>query len=360
MDGLGGAGGGGGAGAGAGAAAQQDLNAVQGLLSFRPTLFRGNKKTDTITIEAWCGTISKAALSANWDDQRTLDCATENLRDSAAIWYANAKNGFRAEQASVTTTWDLFKTTICARFALGRTAIQKVNLIRDLTIAQNEDVNTFYERVYMSVRKSQGNPIQEMLARGDYNDADAAADPVANCRNAFADGIEWLQRGVIKVLFMAGLKDDMRSQLQAAPDFEDLTLEQVRLQAVRIEDSKEKEKRELPRQIIAALGASSGPDSQEAGILDQFKAMQRELQQINALTKSGPKKDKAKKKRKPLSDTPIHQRTRWMRCHRCNQWGLHMARECTLSAPQVANLTPADEKTPPGGMPADRQFPAPN
>ncbi len=328
-----------------------DLAAVQGILSFRPTLFRGTNE-DSITVQAWCATITKAKTAANWNDARAVDCATENLRDEAATWYANTKNGFRAERNSVTTTWTLFEEAITQRFSLDRTAIQKVNLMRDLQQTGSEGVASFYERVHMAVRKTLGDIIKTKTANPGNLGTQVLLD-------AFADGVEEVQKCVIRLMFLAGLRSELRQQLQATADFESLTLEQTRTHAIRIEDSRKAKGKEAPRQAIAAVTTTADP------VLESIKALQKEIAAVSALNKGGKSGGKTGnatggKKKKPLGDTPVHQRTSWMRCHKCKQWGLHMARECTRTAAEIGNLTPGEEKTKPAGQAFDTLFPAPN
>ena len=341
--------------AGGGAANAQGMAAMQGLLSFRPTLFRGTEQ-DSITVEAWCGTISKAGASAGWDDDVTLDCATENLRDEAATWYANTKNGFRAERHSVTSTWELFKTTITARFALDRTAIQKVNLIKDLHCGPQEKVASFFERVHSAIRKSHGDVIKKMEENpGNRTNAEKAA---------YTDGVEDLQKSVIKVMFLAGLRDDLRQQLQATTDFENLDLQALRTNAIRIEDSRDKSKKESSAQQ-AQLASIATTNQETPDLAKQLAELKKEIGAINSVNKKqkkppGQKKEgKAKKSQTNIGATPIAQRTHWIRCHACKQWGLHMARECPRSAGELESLEPGNVDKP-NGPAFDRLFPSPN
>lgn len=324
---------------------------LTGLLSFRPTLFRGTAQ-DSITIQAWCSTIAKAKTAAGWSDQRALDCATENLREEAAVWYANTKNGFRAEQETVTTTWTAFDRAIQARFILDRTAIQKVNLIRDLHQTALEKVASFYDRVHMAVRKTLGDIIPTMTA------APGTQDSVAK-RDAYADGVEEAQRCVIKLMFLAGLKDDLRQALQATADFETLALEALRTHTIRIEDSRSKTGKEPPKMTIAAIKTTDS-------LQEQLKTMQKEIAAVSALNKDG-RRDKrgagtapGARKRIPIASIPVEKRTTWIRCHSCKQWGLHMARECPRSASEIASMQPQDDKVKPTTQPTDSCFPSPN
>lgn len=341
------------AGAGAGAGGQ-DFAAVQGLLSFRPTIFRGTTQ-DTITIQAWCGTIAKAKLAAGWNDQRARDCATENLRDEAATWYQNVKNGFRADRDAVTTTWAAFEEAITKRFGLDRTAIQKVNLIKDLQQTPTEKVAAFYERVYMTMRKTHGDLIQKMIDTNRYGSA--------NQRTSYADGVEDLQKSVIQVMFLAGLRDDLRQPLQATADFETLDITALRSHAIRIEDSRERTRKEPPKMQIAAVTTTKSRAAAAApteGMAEKLRALQAE---VNAIRTQGKPKNGNKTGQKTgaqLAKIPIHSRRSWVFCYNCKQWGLHFAAECLRSAQEVGTMQPQDRAAKPQSGPVDRDFPSPN
>jgi len=333
--------------------------ALQGIIAFKPAFFRGTKD-DSVTVQQWCSTLTKKKLSANWDDQRTIDCATENLREEAAVWYQNTKSGFRAEKAQVTTTWLLFQEAIKKRFSLDRTAIQKVNLIRELhqRTAPAEKVASFFERVHMAVRKSFGDIITKM------EDTRPQVYAEQEERTAYADGVEEVQKAVIQVMFLAGLKDDIRQQLQANSEFETLTLNELRNHSIRIEDSKTRLAKEPTPLAVGAITV----DTTDATTL-QLAALQKEIAAINAFNKGGKKgkkKDDKKQdattaqKRPRIQDIPVHQRTTWIRCHACKQWGMHMARECTRTASEISMLSPQDEKVKPTTQAHDRLFPNPN
>ena len=330
-----------------GAGAARGADDLNNLLTFRPTFFRGTDN-DAVTIQQWCTTIEKAMLAGAWSDQRTVDTASENLREEAATWYTNTKNGFRAERASVTTTWAAFKQAITNRFEQDRTATQKVNLIKQLHHGREERVTSFYERVHMAVRKSFGSIIDDHAATNPY-----ATQPETS---AFADGVEEVQKAVIISLFLAGLKDDIRTQLQSTPNFETFTLEDLRKHSIRIEDAKLKVQKEQPRMAIAAVTTTPTNDP----VAKELKELKEKINAISGASKAKKGAKKPAKGAKPGGTVLPHQRTTWIRCHNCKQWGLHLARECKRTNEDIKKLTPQEMNPVPTGTPFDVLFPNPN
>ena len=52
----------------------------------------------------------------------------------------------------------------------------------------------------------------------------------------------------------------------------------------------------------------------------------------------------------------VSNRTTWIFCFKCKQWGKHRANECKFSEAQIRDLKPQDENKVPSGAPFDPHF----
>ena len=52
----------------------------------------------------------------------------------------------------------------------------------------------------------------------------------------------------------------------------------------------------------------------------------------------------------------VSNRSNWIFCFKCKQWGKHRANECKFSKAQIRELTPMDESMIPSSEPYDHHF----
>jgi hypothetical protein len=132
------AGGGGGRGGGGGGGGIMQNNGEK--ISIRILIFRGDLQ-DSITVQQWVDTLTRAKTINNWSEKQAADMALENLRSEAHKWKENLQLGSAAERDAL-ESWAGFFPLLTARFLRTEARADKVKSIRSLVQARREELVT--------------------------------------------------------------------------------------------------------------------------------------------------------------------------------------------------------------------------
>ena len=334
-------GGGGGGGGQAGAVAAPD-----GRVTVKIPLFRGDG-SDSITPKQWCETLDRAKRIQNWTEEQAADAAVENLRGVANIWRENLAEGTQNEQDAI-KTWATLRPKLIERFVEEQTAIQKVSSLLDLKQRQKESTKDFFDRT---------DRIMKLCMKDDL-DALAAADKAGfiACRTA-----------TTKLMFLQGLRPEIRLWVEAASQDDNLTLDQV-IKAANRADAAMRAGNKKAAPIAAMECRVAGPPTANISAIEmqkaKIKAEQQELakmtgQSTGAKPKTGQRNRQQSNKGTSAGSAfskPIHERP-WILCFHCSQWGQHLAGECTRSKEEIQKMTRQTQADKPSGTPFDALFP---
>jgi len=348
MDGDGGNVGGGNAAGNAGAGGDADQS--KGMM-IRIPYFNGDK-SDKISVDQWCGTIDRLQTLNRWTEEQAAGAASENMRGDAYTWRENLQMGTAADVA-VLTSWTQMKARFKQRFEKAQTPAQKVAHLIELNQRKEESSMAFYDRVDNVLKRCTKDEL-------------AAIDGAATGQEGFIECRTTLTR----LMFMRGLQPHIRVWIEAAAQQDNLTMEQIKNQAIRADNATRKGVG--PTRQMAGMEEKLDGDAQK-GTLEEKKEIMRALQREIAKTEGqgqgqGQQRGGGNSGRggrggrgrggfvpRRLVDTPINQRT-WTACYKCNSWGLHIASECKATAEDLANK-PQTMPERPVGPATDRFYP---
>ena len=330
-------------------------------------LFYGNG-SDRITPNQWVETVDRAQTINGWTQKQAADAACEALRADAEVFRENLLYGEQEEKAKL-ENWRDLKKAFTDRFQIEDNPIVKSQALHGLKQRQNESAQAFYDRTDNVIKKC----LKEAL-----NSLEAGATG--------QQGFVACRKELTLMMFQCGLLPDVRVWVSAGSKGRRLTLAEAKEAALSADEALKAKRAPTAGRALAAVDADSVAEvgavntrfnNPPAGgsPIDAKKAEIANLQrELAALQPGGGAKAKAGAGRGAggrgggrggaaggagrgrLADKPIHQRD-WVLCHRCGQWGQHMASECKLSGDEVGKLKRQTDAEKPSGPAWDSQFP---
>jgi len=323
-------------------AATAAIGTAEGRITFKIDTFWGDAK-DSQTPEQWTQTIDRARDVNRWTPATAASAAVESLRGEANTWAENLAWGEATDIAAL-ADWAQLKTLFLKRFKKSQTAGEKVSLIISLKQKGGESTEAFYDRVENTMKRCTRT---ELEAEDDDD----------------KQGFKHCRAVMTKLMFMQGLRTEIRLWVEGTSNEEDMTLDNCRTSAIRAEKALKQKQGANPAATTQRMAAMSTGESGD--IAEELAALR---QQVN---RGGAKKKTANTGRSGANAKPRAAGTgffatqrllpmkkrEWINCNACLQWGQHFADECKLSADerQSLNRQPRDQK--PSGAPRDAQFP---
>lgn len=339
-------------------------------------LFYGDEKKDTILPSVLIERVERARRTANWTEVRTCDEFLACLREKAIHWH----KGFESLQVN-DRVWqevrDYFLETYEPKFSARMTCTN----FQDLKQQSGEKVHDFFDRVNLvfkrlcesrpaamvNVRRVQAPaPIVPApganaadIAAAEAHNANAMTQPQNDAANKM-EGIEDAQWFFLRQLFIAGLKDTIRSEVMKA-GHENLreVLNDARATETVLEDAEKKTK------AITVLQTEGGAEQEyeDDDFLDNLD--EDELEVINMIrTRNGRAPFRKRPFRRNGQGRP-RQRVNpaMVICRFCKKSG-HMQRECQVRLKSGGAMVDAtgkplrrinqvdleEEETQPGGL----------
>jgi hypothetical protein len=114
-------------------------------ISIRIPIFRGDSQ-DSITVQQWVDTLTRAKTINNWLEKQGANMALENLRSEAHKWKENLQWGSAAEKAAL-ESWADFFPLLTARFLRTEARADKMNSIGLLVKARRKELVTYWDLV---------------------------------------------------------------------------------------------------------------------------------------------------------------------------------------------------------------------
>jgi len=172
-------------------------------------LFYGKKEKDTVTPNVLLDRINRAAVIANWNtDERKCTEFYMILRDRALIWWDSLENADNVDRDN----WTEIQKEFLAAYAPKFTARTTCTNFQDLTQRTGENVHDYYLRVTEAFKKmcdAKPAAIRDVrVDRGAATEAQATAIK--------KEGIIDSERFFLHQLFIAGLKEDLRTKIMEA------------------------------------------------------------------------------------------------------------------------------------------------
>ena len=198
--------------------AQQLQQALQGHDRIRRStdlpLFYGKKEKDTITPHILLDRMEAAAPIAGWDtDARKCAEFFLTLRDRALIWWSSLD-----EYDVDKNDWAVIKREFLAAYEPRFTARTTCTNFQDLVQRQGENIHDYFLRVTESFKRMcDAKPANILEIR---TNAPTGMDDTVAARAELTlvkrEGLMDMQRFFLHQLFIAGLKDDLRSKVMEA------------------------------------------------------------------------------------------------------------------------------------------------
>lgn len=303
----------------------------------RLVVFRGNTK-DTVTAEAWAEMVDRHISVLKWSAQQTAGAAIESMRDDANIWRENVANSASEDKRAWLKDWTLMRPEFIKRFGKAKTRAAKVQGLGQLKQATNESCGTYQDRVVHVLDKLTAKAM-EGCANPDRRTG------FTICRELFETAI-----------FMNGLRTDIRLYVEMELK-ETSTTEEI-YELARTTEIALNSKSQTHHKVHTVEATDAKLDALKQELVEVRKALGAEGATVAAVSTGAKKKtgnkdkdNKKKKTGKPMADRkPIL-------CWRCKQWGKHFQSECTLTAEEIAVLTPMTKEDKPTGEIWDAQFP---
>jgi hypothetical protein len=114
-------------------------------ISIRIPIFKGDSQ-DSITVQQWVDTLTRAKTINNWSEKQAADMALENLRSEAHKWKENLQWGSAAEKDAL-ESWEDFFPLLTARFLRTEDRADKVKSIGLLVQARRRELVTYWDWV---------------------------------------------------------------------------------------------------------------------------------------------------------------------------------------------------------------------
>lgn len=200
-------------------AAQQLQLALQGHDRIRRStelpLFYGKKEKDTVTPHVLIARIVKAAPIAGWNtDDRKCAEFYMTLRDRALIWWDSLDNCENVDKDN----WADVQREFLAAYAPRFTARTTCTNFQELVQRQGENIHDYYLRVTESFKRmceAKAATIFDVRAAAPngMEDTPAARLQLSDVKK---EGLVDMERFFLHQLFIAGLKDELRSKIMEA------------------------------------------------------------------------------------------------------------------------------------------------
>ena len=187
-------------------------------------LFYGRKEKDSVTPEFLIDRLEAAAVVARWDtDARKCTEFHLILRDRALLWWKSLRHG----DINI-TVWDTVKTQFLKAYSPKFTAKTTCTNFQELVQKAGENVQDYFLRVsdtfemFLKAKPAIPDAINNAYV-APVDGAVIAAVPAAAPdtlinlkREGLAQGALYTERFFLTQLFIAGLKDDLRSETMKA------------------------------------------------------------------------------------------------------------------------------------------------
>jgi len=312
---------------------QADLSILdmEGGKSTKVPPFTGTDK-DEYSADIWLTNVARLGELNNWKDEQILNGCLLALKDVASVW---RESELRLGSTSL-TTWPRFQEAFLSRFQEAKSAVEQVSIISNLKQGQKESVRDYFDRVNNSVHLSANDSLVTMRLDRNITTAD--------------EGFKACITHFMRVHYVSGLKPEIWRLVEAK--FSSLkTKEDLVKAAVEAEVASGQEARHIAtiEAELAALRLSSGQQFSSGrgrGFSRGSRGARGGSSRGGAAGGSGSLTHKQK----------VSNRTNWIFCFKCKQWGKHRANECKFSEAQIRDLKPQDENKVPSGRPYDSHF----
>lgn len=324
------------------AAATAAIGTAEGRITFKIDTFWGDAK-DSQTPEQWAQTIVRAKDVNRWTDLTAASAAVESLRGDANTWAENLAWGTADDKAAL-LSWDALKVLFLRRFKKLQTPAERIALIISLKQKGGESSEAFYDRV------------ENVMKRCTYLELEE--EHVDN-----RTGFIHCRALMTKLMFMQGLRTDIRLWVEGTATEDEMTLAACRTAAMRADKALKTKQGPIATTVarVAALETASND-----GLAAEVAALRQQIGRSGNTNKKATNTGRsgaASTRPKPGTGFFATQRLlpmkkrEWINCNGCYQWGQHFADECRLSADEKGSLNkqPRDQK--PSGPPRDAQFP---
>jgi len=213
-------------------------------------LFFGQKNRDSISARLLIDRINTAAQIANWDEARKLRELYMILRGNGLLWWKSLLDaGINRDN------WEDVKTAFLRSYEPKYTAKTTCSNLHELVQRQGEGAHDYYLRIIDTYeRMCECRPDNLNNYEGVPPNAIAEAD----ARTIKMQGIRDAERFFKHQLFLAGLKEDLRTRVMEANKatlYESMTFA-MELEVIHA-------KNQGGRAQVAAIGGRSRPDDQD-------------------------------------------------------------------------------------------------
>ena len=314
----------------------------------RLSKWRGGGR-DGKTIEMWIDSVNRLQTMTGWGDEKVASRACDAMEDEGAAFIRRLQlePGGEAKLRS----WALLSPELLKRFSESLTAAQKQKSINSLTQKQGEAVRKFYDRVVYTVLDIHRSEREKLQGA----DQDATT--------AMKEGFDRAVKVSMQVLFLAGLKSDLREEIESELK-DDSGMDWIMNKAVQIETARGRKgasvgihEVNLSTQQKPQTTPQQNPKPTNAapGAAESWLALQQEIAALTTKMGSWTKEKKEKKDLPPLP--PMDQRDKWIYCNNCGTWGKHVARECKVSREEGRKRERQQRSQKPSGPVFDSQYP---
>ena len=295
--------------------------------------FTGTEK-DEYSADIWLTNVTRLAELNSWKDEQILSGCLLALKDVASVW---RESETRLGSTSL-STWPRFKIAFLSRFQEAKSAVEQVSIISNLKQNQKESVRDYFDRVNNSVHLSAHDSLLAMKADAAVTTAD--------------QGFQACITHFMRVHYVSGLKPEVRRLVEAK--FSSLkTKEELVKAAVEAEVASGQEARHIAtlQEELAALRLAQGSYASSGRGRGASRGSRGARGGYSRGGASGGSSSGGFSHRQKVSN-----RTSWIFCFKCKQWGKHRANECKFSEAQIRDLKPQDENKVPSGRPYDSHF----
>jgi hypothetical protein len=213
-------------------------------------LFFGQKSRDSISARLLIDRINTAAQIANWDDARKLRELYMILRGNGLLWWKSL-----LDAGIDRDNWEAVKNAFLQSYEPKYTAKTTCSNLHELVQRQGEGAHDYYLRIIDTYeRMCECRPD----AVNDYEGVPPNGIAAADARTCKMQGIRDAERFFKHQLFLAGLKDDLRTRVMEshkATLYESMTFA-MELEVIHAKNQ--------GRTQVAAIGARGRPDDEDA------------------------------------------------------------------------------------------------
>jgi hypothetical protein len=310
----------------------------------RLTIFRGTNK-DTVSAEAWAEQVDRYVTVLKWNQEQTAGAAIEVMRDDANCWRENLANSSDPTRKALLKDWSRLRPEFITRFAKSRTRASKVQGFSQLKQQPQETSIAFNDRVVHALDK--------LTAKGFESLSQADIKGFNICRDIFEAAI-----------YICGMKSDIRLWVEMEME-DDTPTSELRKLARKAEEAYNS-KTGHPKVAALEIVHGTGDPYLETlkGELKDLKATIRKTianhtpgQVAAAALAKKEKGGRSGQGNKRRTMPAMAERTGFILCWKCKQWGKHLHTECKLTEAEIERLSPQSQDNKPEGTVFDTQFP---